>query len=145
MIQAVRASDRLLRATWQQEETAVAAGMEKAHEETSILTYNDENALAYTMSLAYYSARIYYTVIRELPAGKGFADLVFIPRKNHPDKPAMIVELKWDRTADSAIEQIKRQKYANALEAYSGAILLVGINYAKGQKVHECRIEMVRK
>ena len=95
------------------------------------LTYNDENALSYTVSLAYYSARMFYTVIRELPAGKGFADLVFLPRKNHPDKPAMIVELKWDKTEDSAIEQIKRREYASILEDYTGNILLVGINYTK--------------
>ena len=145
VIQAVKDSDELLRATWQQDEAAVALGMEKAHYETSILTYNDENALAYTMSLAYYGARIYYTVVRELPAGKGFADLVFIPRKNCPDKPAMIVELKWDKSADGAIGQIREKKYGAALKDYTGNLLLVGINYKKEDKMHECRIERVVK
>ena len=145
VVEAVRASEELLKATWRQDEEAVAAGLEKAHMETSVLTYNNENALAYTMSLAYYSARIYYTVIRELPTGKGFADLVFLPRKNHPDKPAMIVELKWNKTADSAIDQIKRQEYGAGLDEYKGNLLLLGVNYVKGQKTHVCKIEMVRK
>lgn len=141
VVEAVGASDALLKATWRMDEAAVADGLKKAHTETSILTYNDENALSYTMSLAYYSARIYYTIVRELPAGKGFADLVFIPRQNHPDKPAMIVELKWDKTAEGAIDQIKRQEYVEALNGFSGNILLVGVNYNKGEKIHECRIE----
>lgn len=145
VVDAVKASSELLNATWNQDEEAVARYLENAHMETSILTYHDENALSYTLALAYYSARIYYTVIRELPTGKGFADLVFLPRKNHPDKPALLVELKWDKTADSAINQIKRQKYASALEEYSGNLLLVGINYNKKDKRHECIIEKLKK
>lgn len=140
---AVSQSNNLLKATWHMDETKVPEGMKKAHMETSILTYNDENALAYTMSLAYYSARIYYNVIRELPTGKGFADLVFIPRKNYSDKPAMIIELKWDKTAEGAIEQIKKQEYCEALREYRGNLLLLGINYDKKEKIHECKIEKV--
>lgn len=141
VVSAVKASDKLLKATWNGENAIVADGLKRAHTETSILTYNDENALSYTMSLAYYSARIYYTIVREMPAGKGFADLVFIPRRNHLDKPAMIVELKWDKTAESAINQIKRQEYVEALKDYSGRVLLVGVNYRKGEKQYECKIE----
>lgn len=141
---AVRVSEELLKATWRKDENAVAEGLKKAHAETSILTYHDENALSYTLSLAYYSARIYYVVVREMPAGKGFADLVFLPRKNHPDKSAMIVELKWDKSAKGAINQIKEKEYIEALKDYKGSVLLVGVNYNKGQKVHECRIEEVK-
>ena len=46
---------------------------------------------------------------RELAGGKGFADIVFIPRKK-VSKPAIIVELKWDRTAETTIQQIKSKK-----------------------------------
>lgn len=144
VVDAVKAFDKLLRATWRGDESAVADGLRRGHMETSILTYNDENALSYTMSLAYYSARIYYTIIWELPTGKGFADLVFLPRKNHMDKPAMIVELKWDKTAEGAIEQVRRQEYVEALWEYSGNLLLVGVNYRKGGKIHECKIETIR-
>lgn len=145
VVTAVKASEELLKATWRLDGETIANSIEKAHMETSILTYNDENALAYTMSLAYYSARNYYKVIREFPTGKGFADLVFLPRNNHLDKPAMIIELKWDKPVDSAIEQIRRQEYIESLKDYSGNLLLVGISYVKGKKKHECQIEMVQK
>ncbi|MGN0621026.1 MAG: PD-(D/E)XK nuclease domain-containing protein [Porcipelethomonas sp.] len=88
-------------------------------------------------SLAYYSAGKNYTVERELPAGKGFADLVFKPRKNR-QIPALIVELKYDSSAESAIEQIKNKQYTDCLKDYSGEILLVGINYDKDSKKHFC-------
>lgn len=145
VVDAVRASEDLLRVTWNQDEVAVANSLQKAHMETSILTYNNENALAYTMSLAYYSSRIYYTIVREMPSGKGFADLVFLPRKNHMDKPAMIVELKWNKDVRGAIEQIKDKEYVQALEEYSGNLLLVGINYDKERKEHYCEIEKAQK
>lgn len=80
--QAVRASDELLQAVFDGRADDVAAGVEKAHVETSQIQYNDENALSYTLSLAFYSARRYYNIIREMPAGKGFADLVFVPRRS---------------------------------------------------------------
>jgi len=105
------------------------------------LTYNDENSLSCVISLALYSANDYYTIIRELPSGKGYADLVFIPRKNHTDKPAMVVELKWNHTAKGAIDQIKQKNYTGILDEYSGSLLLVGINYDKKEKSYSCVIE----
>jgi len=138
---AVRASQDLLVALWARDAETVAAGVEAAHVETSHLTYNDENALAYTLSLAFYAAREYYTTIRELPTGKGFADLVFLPRPFHPEKPAVLIELKWDDGADTAIEQIKRKEYPAALKDYQGKLLLVGVSYAKNTRTHECVIE----
>ena len=141
IVQAVNQSDRLLKATWSKDEAAVAEGIEDAHFETSVLKYNDENSLACVISLAYYSARAYYTEVREFPAGKGYADIVYLPRKNCPDKPAMIIELKWNKSAESAIAQIKERKYVKGLEEYSGNILLVAINYDEKSKRHQCVIE----
>ena len=121
----------------------MAKGIEQAHFETSHIHYNSEAALSYTVSLAYYSARQYYTIVRELPTGKGFADLVFLPRQKYADKPAMGVELKWNQSAETAIQQIKEKKYVRALEGYCGEILLVGISYDKETRNHGGEIEVV--
>ena len=142
VIDAISSSERLLEFTLARDMQAVAKKIEEIHmENTSILNYNDENALSCVISLAYYSARNYYTMIRELPSGKGYADMVFLPRKNHQDKPAMVVELKWDKSSQGAIQQIKDKEYVKALQDYSGKILLVGINYNAKTKKHECMIE----
>lgn len=141
----VEDSKMLLEALWNMDEKAVAAGIDKAHREISILQYNNENVLSCTINLAFYFAREYYTIIRELPAGKGFADICFIPRKIHLDKPAVIIELKWDKTAQGAIRQIKEKQYVDALDEYRGELLLVGINYDKGTKMHTCVIEQMCK
>jgi len=141
---AIDESERLLDATLKQDENAVAEGIDRVHmENTSILAYNDENSLSCVITLAYYSARKDYFIIRELPSGKGFADVAFIPRKNC-DKPAMIVELKWDDLAENAVSQIKDRKYDNVLKEYVGEILLVGIDYDKKTKKHTCIIEKVK-
>ena len=139
--EAIRASDALLMATLRKDCAAVAAGLAHAHMETAILTYNNENSLACTLALAYYSAREYYCSFRELPAGKGFADIVHIPRKNHPEKPALVIELKWDQSAEGAIRQIKEKQYAESIKGYRGTLLLVGINYDTKTKEHDCIIE----
>ena len=141
----LESSRKLLEALWAMDADAVAAGIERAHEEMSILRYNDENALSCTIHLAFYFAREYYTMVRELPAGKGFADVCLIPRKQHLDKPAIMIELKWDKSAAGAIEQIKEKRYGNALKDYQGNLLLVGINYNRTTKMHECVIEAVCK
>lgn len=106
-----------------------------------MIRYNDENALSYTISLALYAARNFYTIYRELPTGKGFADMVYLPRKKFADKPAIVVELKWDKSAEGAIDQIKNKQYVKSLEEYEGNILLVGVNYNKDTREHECVIE----
>lgn len=142
LICAVNDSERLVFSLWDMDEDAVAAGIEKAHQESaSILQYNDENALSCAISLAFYASREYYTVVREMPAGKGYADLIYLPRKKYADKPALVIELKWDKHAQGAISQIKGQNYPSALHEYRGNILLAGINYDKGSKHHTCRIE----
>ena len=141
VVKAIKSSDELLKATMNCDEEKVAELIDRAHSDnTSILKYNDENSLSCVISLAYYSARKTYTIERELPAGKGYADLVFRPRKNNSN-PAMIVELKYDTSAEGALEQIKKKQYTDCLKDYSGEILLVGINYDKENKSHNCRIE----
>ncbi len=141
VVKAIKSSDELLKATMNCDEEKVAELIDRAHSDnTSILKYNDENSLSCVISLAYYSARKTYTIERELPAGKGYADLVFRPRKNNSN-PAMIVELKYDKSAEGALAQIKKKQYTDCLKDYSGEILLVGINYDKENKSHNCRIE----
>ncbi len=145
VIDSVEASRKLLEALWEMDNDAVAEGIDRAHEEISILEYNDENSLSCTINLAFYFAREYYTMIRELPTGKGFADICMIPRKIHLDKPAVIIELKWDKDVNGALEQIKEKHYTSALQDYQGNILLVGINYDRKNKKHTCLIEKVNK
>ena len=107
---------------------------------TSILKYNDENALSCVLTMAYFTAPAYYNVIREMPSGKGFADFVFLPRANAGNRPAMIIELKYNQSAETALKQIKEKRYQGALSEYQGKILLVGINY-DSEKHHTCMIE----
>lgn len=145
IMKSIKSSDELLKATLNCKEEKVAEMIDKAHSDnTSILKYNDENSLSCVISLAYYSARKTYTIERELPAGKGYADLFFRPRKNNSN-PALIVELKYDKSAEGAIEQIKKKQYTDCLKDYSGEVLLVGINYDKDDKKHTCKIEKITK
>lgn len=142
---ALKNSADTLRAIWQQQAKLVAQGIEQAHFETSHLQYNDENALSYTISLALYAARNFYTIYRELPTGKGFADMVFIPRQKFADKPVLVVELKWNKSAQGAVEQIKNKQCCQSLQDYRGKIILVGVNYDKKTKKHCCEIEVVER
>ena len=140
---AIRQSERLLEATLQGEEETVAKMIEQVHEENvSILKYNDENSLSCVISLAYYVAKKSYNIYRELPTGKGFADLVFIPKRNS-SMPPFLVELKVNQSVETAIEQIKNKNYLDCLNGYVGEIILVGINYDKESKKHNCKIEKV--
>lgn len=140
VIRSLEASRKLLRSLWDMDADAVAKGIDRAHEEISILQYNDENSLSCTINLAFYFAKEYYTIIRELPSGRGFADVCLIPRQLHADKPAAVIELKKDKDARGAIDQIRQKHYVRALEDYRGNLLLVGINYDKDKK-HSCIIE----
>jgi len=143
VVDALKASEQLLQATLDGDEEAVAQGVDASHDEnTSILSYNNENSLACVLSIAYYYARNNYVMHRELPTGKGFADIVLIPRKN-VESPAIVLELKYDKDANSAISQIHRKQYPDKVAQYSGELLLVGINYDKTQKTHNCTIEKV--
>ncbi len=139
--QAISDSRHLLQSLWDMDGNAVAEGVEKAHQEFSILKYNDENALSCTIQLAFYYAREYYQIIRELPAGKGYADICMIPRPRYTDIPAIVIELKWDKNVRTAIDQIYKKKYPDALKDYKDNLLLCGINYEKEDKKHACVIE----
>lgn len=98
VIKAIRDSQALLAATWSRDADTVARGIEEVHmANTSVLKYNDKNSLSCVIALAYYNAVNEYTLIREMPARNGCADIVFLPRKGS-DKPAMIVELKYDKS-----------------------------------------------
>ena len=142
---AISRCDELLMATIDGDETKVAEIIEQAHDTyTSVLKYNDENSLSCVLTMAYFTAPGYYNIVREMPAGKGFADFAFIPRSNAGFRPAMIVELKYNQSAETAIKQIKEKKYHGALSGYSDKILLVGINYntdGSNKKHHTCVIE----
>lgn len=145
VITSIEKSEDLLQATWDMDEEKVAEVIESVHREnTSILTYNDENSISCVISLAYYNAMNEYIKIRELPTGKGFADIVYIP-KEHSKKPAMIVELKYNKSAEGAIAQIKEKKYVESLKEYQGNLLLIGINYEKDTKKYSCVIEKYEK
>jgi hypothetical protein len=150
VMRAIEASEDLLEATLEGDEEAVAEAIDTCHmENTSILNYNNENALACVITLAYYTARKDYQIFRELPAGRGFADLVFLPKK-HVDSPALVMELKWKKNVSTALDQIRDRQYPKSLETYCGEILLVGISYDKaedhrGGSGHTCRIERYEK
>lgn len=141
----IQRADKLLEATWNLNEEGVAEAFENIHESyvTSPLKYNNEDALSTTILMAYYTANDYYTIIRELPSGKGYCDIGFIPKD--PTNPAMIVELKWNKPVDKAINQINDRNYPKAFEHYKDNLLLIGISYEsdsrkKDYKHHICSI-----
>lgn len=141
LIVALNSSQELLQCTWALNGNAVAKGIAAIHNETaSILRYNDENSLTCTILMAYYSARVYYmNPILEFPSGKGFADVVYLPKRN-VNRPALVVELKWNKSAEGGIAQIKERQYASWIQGYTGDILLVAVNYDE-KKGHTCVIE----
>ena len=141
-------SRKLLAATLAMDEKQVAAEIDKIHSEySSAIRYNDENSLSSTITIAYLGAMQYYfKPVRELPTGRGFADFVFIPKPEYKSTyPALVVELKWNQDTTTALQQIKDKKYPESILDYTGEILLVGINYDKTSKEHQCRIEKYEK
>lgn len=148
LVEFQRASEQLLEATLDMDAEAVAEGIERIHMQyVSVIQYNNENSLSSVLSLAYLSTMQYYfRPVREMPLGRGFADFVFLPKPQYAeDYPALLVELKWNQRAKTALAQIKEKKYAESLADYTGEILLVGISYDKKTKQHECVIESFEK
>ena len=134
----------LLDATLDMDTDTVARSIEKIHNEyASAIQYNNENSLSSILSIGYLSTmRYYFKPIREFPAGRGFADFVYLPKPEYSrDYPALVVELKWNQNAQTAIRQIKNRQYPEAVANYTDNILLVGISYDKKQKTHNCVIE----
>lgn len=143
--EALEQSDELLEATLRGDEKKVAQMIERSHQDyASIIAYHDENALACAIMMSFYTAREKYIVVRELPSGRGFADVAFLPK---PDTqlPPVIVELKWNRSARAALRQIRDRNYTGRLRDYKGEIVLVGINYSRKTGKHTCRIEKLRR
>lgn len=139
-------SKELLEATLDMDDEAVAEGIEKIHMQfASTIQYNDENSLSSVLTIAYLSAMQYYFMpIREMSTGRGFADYVFLPKPEYAgEMPALLVELKWNKKAKTALQQIKEKKYVQAVSNYTGNIMLVGLSYDKKSKEHECVIEEV--
>lgn len=143
-IRRVQESDQLILDTIHRNAEAVAAQIERIHAEESPLYYNSEQALRSVIKRAYFSYGDEYILFEEVPAGVGYADLIYLPKRDS-GLPALVVELKWNRTAEGAIAQIKDRQYPKAIEHYGGEILLVGIAYDKetpaGQRKHRCIIE----
>lgn len=140
VMELVNDSKNLLQHTLDEDADYVAKSLTNAHTRaTNPLTYNNEASFQSAIGLAYFYATAQYTIIKELPTGKGYADVAFIPFVQNI--PAIIVELKNNKSAESAIEQIKERKYDDALSHYRGNMLFVGINYDEKSKRHECVIE----
>ena len=141
----IKNTDMLLNDIWSLNSDAVAKIFDEAHQDhTSILTYNNENSLANVIAISLFlSTTNTYNVIRELPTGKGYADLVYLPKPG-VNKPALLIELKYDKSAESAITQIKEKNYLQFFKDYKGEVLLVGINYSKDTKTHQCIIERAK-
>ena len=144
-MRALRNSQRLLEAVWAGDEETVAELLEEAHDRSGNRTYNSEAALSYAVQLAFYKAQDEYTLLPEVDTGRGYADLIYIPKR--PVHPAILVELKYRHDADTAIEQIQRQKYPSRLEHYKGNLILVSVSYdrsadpaAPNFKHHGCRM-----
>ena len=146
-MQRIRDSEQLFLDTIHMNEEAVAAQIEKVHmQETSPLHAHNEQTLRAVLQLAYFSYKDNYMKLEELPAGKGYADIVYLPKKKS-NVPALVIELKWNKSAETAIQQIKNRNYPTALKGYGGDILLVGISYQMDAPVehrkYSCRIEKV--
>lgn len=140
----LKESEQLFADVIQRKEEAVAAQIEKVHsEETVPLHYNKEDSLRSVIKLAFFTYRDHYMKFEEVAAGEGYADVVYIPKPDS-DWPALVIELKWNKKVEGAIEQIYKKKYPEILETCARPILLVGITYDKdakaGEKKHICKI-----
>ena len=138
----IQNSDHLLLATVAGDAEQVAAALEVAHDSAaSPLFYNNEQALRAAVKLAYITAVDKYATIEELPSGRGFADIVYLPKLG-TNLPALLIELKWNQPVDGAIEQIKDRRYPEVLRGWGGKTLLVGVSYDEKTKRHTACIEV---
>lgn len=141
-------SDDLLQAIKNGNSDKVAQIIEAVHEQyISAIQYNDENSLSCVLTIAFLGTiDFYFRPIREFPSGKGFADFVYLPKPEYAATyPALLVELKWDKTAETAVKQIKEKNYPQSLQGYADELVFVGINYDKKTKAHTCVIEKMKK
>ena len=137
----IKASEELLEQTLLKNSDAVAKALDETHiHVTSNRNYNNENALAAAVYIAFVHALNYYNCFKELSTGKGFADLVYVPVVKSPEHPAIIIELKHNQSTGKALQQIQNKQYFDALNNYKGNLLFVAINYDEDTKKHECEI-----
>ena len=145
LLELVRKSDQLLRDTLAGNADAVAAAVEEVRSTSYAPNYyNNEQSLRYVIKMAYISCVDQYARVEELPSGNGIADVVFLP-KRRSSLPAMVVEMKWNKSAGGALRQIKDRDYPKILKNYGGEVILVGINYDSEAKEHTCVIEKCGK
>lgn len=145
LIGLIEKSKQLLTYTLDGDEDKVVKAIEHIRESNYTPNfYNNEQALRYVIKFAYIYCVDKYMKVEELPSGKGIADVVYIPKRNTLD-PAIVVELKWNKTEEAAIAQIKNKNYPAIFENYGGDIVLVGINYDDKTKEHTCRVERIEK
>lgn len=141
VVEIIQKSDKVVKATFEKDTDNLACCIDEFHSlYTSPDYYNNEESLRSVIKIAFLSIRDEYSEIYELPTGKGYADVVYLPNKT-TSKPALIIELKWNKTPKAAISQIKEKCYPERLKSYTGSILLVGINYDEKTKKHQCIIE----
>jgi len=137
----IKASEDLLEQTLLKNSDAVAKALDNTHiHVTSNRNFNNEDALAAAVYIAFVHALNYYNCFKELSTGKGFADLVYVPVVKSPEHPAIIIELKHNQSTGKALQQIQSRQYFDALENYKGNLIFVAINYDKETKKHECEI-----
>lgn len=143
LARAVEMSDKLLDATIRMDADTVARMIESAHfAETTTKNYNEEQALRHTVIMAYLTSIDHYMRFEELASGRGYSDILFLPRRTS-SKPALLIELKWDKSADKAVSQIKERQYPEIMKKfdYEGRLILVGLNYSTKTGKHTCKIE----
>ena len=141
LVKLIQDSELLMQKTLEGDAGFVAGRLDELHScKSAPLFYNDEQALRSLIHLAYIAAVDDYVQIQELPTGKGCADVVFIPRRGS-ERAAMIVELKYDGGVEGAIAQIKERNYPQLVADMCDRLLLVGVNYNRRSKKHECSIE----
>ncbi len=144
LVRLIKDSDTLLEATLAMDEKYVAEALDTFHSQyTTPRFYNNEQALRALVRYAYIGATGSFVPMEELPTGKGFADVAFIPVQPS-GKPVILVELKYADTADTAIQQIKDRRYPEKLVPFTDHLLLVGISYDRETKKHSCKMELLK-
>lgn len=145
LVRLIKDSDTLLEATLAMDEEYVAEALDTFHSQyTTPRFHNNEQALRALVRYAYIGATDSFVPMEELPTGKGFADVAFIPARPN-GQPVILVELKYAETADTAIQQIKDRRYPEKLAPFTDNLLLVGISYDKETKKHSCKMEMYKE
>lgn len=136
-------SRKLLEDTIAGNEAAVAEALGEMRDTQYAPTFcNNEQALRYVVKFAYIAAIDQYMKVEELPSGRGIADVVYLPKRRSL-LPALVVELKWNKSSEGAVEQIRKNHYPAILKDYGGEIIVVGINFDAKTKTHSCVIERI--